>query len=59
MASGELIVKGGFIVDPTRKIDGDVGDIAIKDGKIVWADYKAKTKEQAADVLKVLAARNG
>jgi len=35
MASGELIVKGGFIIDPTRKIDGDVGDIAIKDGKIV------------------------
>jgi peroxiredoxin Q/BCP len=26
----------------------------IKDGKIVWADYKAKTKEQAADVLKVI-----
>ncbi|MGA2104807.1 MAG: amidohydrolase family protein, partial [Methanoregula sp.] len=35
MSSGELIVKGGFILDPTRKIDGDVGDIAIKDGKIV------------------------
>jgi len=27
----------------------------IKDGKIVWADYKAKTTEQAADVLKVIA----
>ncbi|HET7535780.1 MAG TPA: peroxiredoxin [Candidatus Didemnitutus sp.] len=24
-------------------------------GKIIWADYKAKTKEQADDVLKVLA----
>ena len=35
MASGEMIVKGGFIIDPTRKIDGDVGDVAIKDGKIV------------------------
>ncbi|WML67611.1 MAG: formylmethanofuran dehydrogenase subunit A [Methanoregula sp. SKADARSKE-2] len=35
MANGELIVKGGFIIDPTRKIDGDVGDVAIKDGKIV------------------------
>ncbi len=35
MSSGELIVKGGFIIDPTRKIDGDVGDVAIKDGKIV------------------------
>jgi len=27
----------------------------IKDGKIVWADYKASTDKQAADVLKVLA----
>jgi peroxiredoxin Q/BCP len=27
----------------------------IKDGKIVWADYKAATTQQAADVLKVLA----
>ncbi len=35
MASGELIVKGGFIIDPTRGIDGDVGDVAIKDGRIV------------------------
>ncbi len=26
-----------------------------KNGKIVWADYKAKTKEQADDVLKVMA----
>jgi peroxiredoxin Q/BCP len=29
----------------------------IKDGKIVWADYKAATKQQADDVLKVLAAQ--
>jgi len=27
----------------------------IKGGKVVWADYKAKTKEQAEDVLKVIA----
>jgi thioredoxin-dependent peroxiredoxin len=27
----------------------------IKDGKIVWADYKAKTTQQADDVLKVIA----
>lgn len=32
---GEILIKGGFIVDPAQKIDGDVGDIAIKDGKIV------------------------
>ena len=35
MASGEIIIKGGFVVDPTRKMDGDVADVAIKDGKIV------------------------
>ena len=35
MTSGEILVRGGFIVDPSRKIDGDVGDVAIKDGKIV------------------------
>lgn len=27
----------------------------IKDGKVVWADYKASTQKQAEDVLKVLA----
>jgi peroxiredoxin Q/BCP len=26
----------------------------IKDGKVVWVDYKASTKQQAADVLKVI-----
>ncbi len=35
MVHGEIIVKGGFVIDPARKVDGDVGDIAIKDGKIV------------------------
>jgi formylmethanofuran dehydrogenase subunit A len=32
---GEILIKGGFVVDPSQKIDGDVADIAIKDGKIV------------------------
>jgi peroxiredoxin Q/BCP len=31
----------------------------IKGGKIVWADYKAATDKQAADVLKVLAEQKG
>jgi len=31
----------------------------IKDGKVVWADYKAHTKEQADDVLKVIADQKG
>ncbi|WP_292427760.1 formylmethanofuran dehydrogenase subunit A [Methanoregula sp.] len=35
MTSGEIIIKGGFVVDPTRKMEGDITDIAIKDGKIV------------------------
>ena len=35
MASGEIIIKSGFIVDPTQKMDGVIGDVAIKDGKIV------------------------
>ena len=29
----------------------------IKGGKIIWADYSASTREQAADVLKVIAAQ--
>lgn len=45
---------------PTRKVPA-AGEFAsrqaflIKDGKIIWADYKASTEKQAADVLKVLA----
>jgi formylmethanofuran dehydrogenase subunit A len=31
----ELLVKNGYVIDPTRNINGDVTDIAIKDGKIV------------------------
>ena len=30
----------------------------IKDGKIVWADYSAKTSKQAEDVLKVIAGQS-
>lgn len=45
---------------PTRNIPV-IGPIAtrqsylIKDGKVVWCDYKASTSQQASDVLKVLA----
>ncbi len=31
----EILVKNGYVIDPTRNIDGDVMDIAIKDGKFV------------------------
>jgi peroxiredoxin Q/BCP len=44
---------------PTRSVPG-FGEFAarqaflIKDGKVIWCDYKASTSEQAADVLKVI-----
>ncbi|MDD5049674.1 MAG: amidohydrolase family protein, partial [Methanoregulaceae archaeon] len=31
----EIVIKNGFVIDPARKINGDVMDIAIKDDKIV------------------------
>jgi peroxiredoxin Q/BCP len=56
-----------LIADHDKTVSGAFGvpDIAltglakrqaylIKDGKIVWADYKAKTTQQADDVLKVI-----
>jgi peroxiredoxin Q/BCP len=61
IADTDLTVISAFGV-PTREIP-TLGKIAvrqaylIKDGKIVWADYKAATTQQAADVLKVLAAQ--
>lgn len=33
----EIVVKNGYVIDPVSGIDGDVKDIAIKDGKIVDA----------------------
>lgn len=49
---------------PTRSVAGS-GEFAarqaflVKDGKIIWADYKAKTDKQAEDVLKVLDEQKG
>ena len=31
----EFLIKNGFVIDPTQKINGDIADIAIKDDKIV------------------------
>ena len=31
----------------------------IRDGRIIWADYSAKTSKQAEDVLKVIAGQSG
>jgi len=63
LADPDKTVVAAFGV-PTMKVPA-LGELAkrqaflIKDGKIVWADYQAATKEQAADVLKVLAAAKG
>jgi thioredoxin-dependent peroxiredoxin len=49
---------------PTRSVPA-AGEFAarqaflVKDGKIIWADYKAKTDKQADDVLKVLDEQKG
>lgn len=32
---GEILIKGGYVVDPTQGINGDVADIAIRDDRIV------------------------
>lgn len=59
LADPDKTVVGAFGV--TVKTVPLVGQFAkreaflIKDGKIVWADYAAKTSEQAADVLRVIA----
>jgi peroxiredoxin Q/BCP len=42
---GELAKRQAYLID--------------KNGKVVWCDYKASTKEQAADVLKALTALGG
>jgi len=61
VADPDKTVVNAFGV-PTMSVPG-MGELAkrqaflIKDGKIIWADYKAKTKEQAADVLKVIDAQ--
>jgi len=58
IADKDKAVIGAFGV-PTMT-HGNMGEMAsrqaylIKDGKIVWADYKASTDKQAADVLKVI-----
>jgi len=38
----EYLIKNGFVFDPTQKIKGDVGDVAIRDGKIVESVEKPK-----------------
>lgn len=61
IADPDKTVVNAFGV-PTMKVPA-MGELAkrqaflIKDGKVIWADYKASTKKQAADVLEVLDAQ--
>ncbi|MDD3178928.1 MAG: peroxiredoxin [Opitutaceae bacterium] len=63
IADPDKMVVTAFGV-PTRKVP-ILGELAsrqaylVKDGRIVWCDYSAKTDQQAADVLKVIAAQSG
>jgi peroxiredoxin Q/BCP len=63
IADPDKTVVGAFGV--TVKSVPLIGQIAvreaflIKGGKIVWADYHAKTSKQAEDVLAVIAAQKG
>jgi peroxiredoxin Q/BCP len=63
IADPDKVVVAAFGV-PTRKVPV-MGEFAsrqaylIKDGRIIWCDYNAKTDQQAEDVLKVLAAQKG
>jgi formylmethanofuran dehydrogenase subunit A len=49
----EYLIKNGFVFDPTQKINGDVKDVAIQDGKIV--DKVAKPKVIDAKGMTVMA----
>jgi formylmethanofuran dehydrogenase subunit A len=44
----EFLIRNGFVIDPSQKIDGDIADIAIKDDKIV---------EQVSSGAKIIDAR--
>jgi formylmethanofuran dehydrogenase subunit A len=49
----EYLIKNGFVFDPTQKIKGDKGDVAVKDGKIV--DKVSKPKVIDAKGMTVMA----
>ncbi|HIJ07623.1 MAG: Amidohydrolase 3 [Methanomicrobiales archaeon 53_19] len=48
----EILIRNGFVIDPTRNINGDVADIAIKDGQIVeGVGSKAKVIDASGKVV--------
>lgn len=51
----EYLIKGGFVYDPVQKIDGDITDIAVKDGKIVETTELKNPKTIDATGMTVMA----
>ena len=51
----ELLIKNGFVFDPINKINGEVMDIAIKNGKIVKTVNERKAKKIDATGLTIMA----
>ena len=45
----EILIKNGYVYDPLNEIDGEVVDIAIKDGKIVDPSEVDPTKAKVID----------
>ena len=45
----EILIKNGYVYDPLNEIDGEVVDIAIKDGKIVNPSEVDPTKAKVID----------
>jgi len=53
--SNEIVVRNGFVFDPTHRIDGDRMDIFIRDGKIVEKVDENTAKEIDASGMLVMA----
>ena len=50
----ELLLKNGFVYDPINKIDGEIRDICIKNGKIVESVNERKAKKIDCSGLTVM-----
>ena len=50
----ELLIKNGFVYDPINKIDGEIMDIAIKNGKIVEKVHGRRAKKIDASGMTVM-----
>lgn len=50
----ELLIQNGFVYDPINRIDGEIMDLAIKDGKIVSAVSESRAKKINASRMTVM-----